>query len=304
MMQFFGFRLRFSLSKGFCIGHHSDCLQIPLPLKDRAFFLKSITTDKINNSEDLIIDGVGFPSEDEACKYGLKIKKSLMICSVKLQKGINVGIEKDKYSLEPSEIERARKDGKLFRGDELGLLIFPEDLQKEFCGVKLYCTDVTSDVSFIEEINRAYEVTRELTEKESLAIELYNLSHFETSLKARFLTLISAIECLAQPRNYDEENQMHINHLIEMTKHTPNLTEKDSMISRLRELKHESISGSCRKLLKKYLGTEAVKLFIPCYKIRSELLHVGKSSEKYNLEQYMPGLDKMVSALILSMVNT
>src|SRR5690606_9637752 len=53
---------------------------------------------------------------------------------------------------------------------------------------------------FEKVFNSAIQLTENLNPRLDLAFELYNTHHFETSIRSRYLQLVSVIECLATPR--------------------------------------------------------------------------------------------------------
>jgi hypothetical protein len=217
--------------------------------------------------------------------------------------GIDVGKDKSASVIGRSLREGAKYEGVLLLDDIHGLCVFPEDLPVRFVSISASVEIGQSAGKFVEEFLKAYELSPEFSSKQSLALELYSLSHFESSLRARFLTLISSVECLSSPEQKGESVIAHLDNLIDMTKQSLQCPETDSIISQLGDLKKESISSSCRKLIARYLGQDAAKLFNNCYDIRSKLVHKGDAPEGINLGVYTPQLDELVSQLIVAAVT-
>lgn len=133
---------------------------------------------------------------------------------------------------------------------------------------------------------------------QQLALDLYNLSHFENASKTRFLTLITVVEVLsvkakrapaalaliADFRKALETSQMSSN-------------EKQRLHDGLGNLKWESIGASCRDFVARYAGPPDVDYFSRCYKARSELVHDGSTKRPEAADPTR--LDELVSKLLI-----
>ena len=69
--------------------------------------------------------------------------------------------------------------------------------------------------------------------------------------------------------------------------------EKDSLISGLGNLKRESISTACRRIVAESVGEEAAQYFSDCYAVRSELLSMTERTGRPQLYDW-GRLDEMV----------
>jgi hypothetical protein len=120
-----------------------------------------------------------------------------------------------------------------------------------------------------------------------LAFELYRLSHFEAAERARFLTLVTAIESVSQAKVRSAEASAHVEKLIGLTRDSglPD-AEIASLVGSLNWLRNESISKTGRDLVEALLGDahyagKVAKTFIQyCYALRSEFVHSGKPSDE------------------------
>lgn len=153
---------------------------------------------------------------------------------------------------------------------------------------------------------QAVEMGLEFTERETLAFELYGLSHFEAAERARFLTLVSAIESLSEAKARTPEAVGHVEKLLELTRDSglPS-PEIASMVGSLKWLRQESISKTCKDFVETFLGDQqyggktAKKFFRDCYTVRSELVHSGKpSGETSGFGTLVAELDRLVSDLL------
>ena len=153
---------------------------------------------------------------------------------------------------------------------------------------------------FVRELVKAYEVNYNLSAKQSLALEISNLSSFEISSRARFLTLVSAVECLCDREARSDTAIQHIRSLTETTSKAELAEgEKQSLLNGLGNLQRESISKSARNLVKKLLGKEAMGLFHTCYEVRSRMLHDGSLADEIEIGSLVNELKDLVTDLLL-----
>lgn len=307
-MPSYGFRIRFLLSEAYRINHNANILQISLPTGDKEVLLKSVSVANIKDSINLAIVGSGFSSEHEADICGRRVKNSLLLCGLRLQMGIDVGKDKarggiTKYGKEWLKKTTGIKEETLLLNDIHGLCVYPEekgvDVRFVSIGFKVHLGQ--SSTKFVEEFKKAYKLSPKLTDKQSLALELYNTSHFESSLRARFLTLVTAIECLCVRATRPKTVLDFLKKLIDTTEGADlEPPERKSLIDGLKNLKTESVRKSCLQLAEKHLGGDAMSLFQECYSIRGGLAHDGKCPGGADIGTYTPKLDKLVSQLILA----
>ena len=166
--------------------------------------------------------------------------------------------------------------------DKYRLTVFQSNLAPKFIrlGTATCMIGVNQD-RFIETFSQLIDVSPNLSERQSLAIELFNSSFFSNSLDTRFIILVMAIEALIE-RDYREEKSLeHINQLIEITENTKDLCrdERKTITDSLITLRQKSIGSSGRRLVskwlrgKKYANKKASDFFYYCYDIRSNLVH-------------------------------
>lgn len=299
-MSNFGFRLRFLFARGRRIELEEKSVRVPLSKLEKAITLKSVGTSKIKDLENLALVGSGFPSEKEARKCGIRLKQSLLILGAKFRLGIDVGKDERKGGVSKFIKEEAKKAGRIILDDIHGLMTYSEELPVNVISLSASGILSMSPKIFIDELIRIFSLNPELSEKQTLALELYNMSHFESSSRARFVTLVSAIEALSMKRMRSESELKHIDILIQLTKKSGlKKSALDSLINALNNLRDESISKACRDQIRSRLGKEAMDQFQIFYNVRSTILHSGKVPEDFELGSGVGKLDKMVSDLLL-----
>jgi hypothetical protein len=135
----------------------------------------------------LAVVATGYRSEDEALRHGQDLMRALQIIGTRLHIGIDPG--KDQL------VENALKEGEQnFIRDVHGLCVYEENLPVRVISVSGSFILGTGADTFIQELTNTYIENPKLSEKQVLALELYNSSHFELSLRARFLTLVTVVE--------------------------------------------------------------------------------------------------------------
>ena len=286
------------------IDHDAESLDIPLSSAGLTLVLRSVSKTSIRESRNLTIRGTGFPSKEEAYICGRRAKKALMLCGARLRTGFDVGKDKATSGVGKVVKERAREMGIRLLDDVHGLSVFPEDMPVRFISARARLTVSRPPTRFVEEFRKAYEMSPEFSDKQSLAVELYSAAQFESSLRARFLTLVIAVECLS---SQEEQSQLvldHVKELMELTKSSFEGPEKGRILSRLGELTKESISKSCKEFVARYLGPEAADLFNECYDARGKIVHDGEPPEGFDLGSYANKLDELVSQLLIAVVTS
>lgn len=272
-------------------------LQLRLHSCENPITLKAVDADKIEKAESLALIGSGFSSEEEANRHGFNLKQALLIVGAILRFGIDPGKEKTNFIVGKVVKEKARDMGYRLLEDTHGLCAYREDIPVLFASSKTSVVSGPKSKTFIDRLIEMYNKNYQLSEKQTLALELYNLSRFEWSQRAKFLTLIIIVEALSERENVSDKELKNINELIKFAKATGL---NNHLVGRLRELKKESISKSCRKLVESHLGREEAKEFNKSYEIRSNILHKGKVPSGVNLSNAIPSLDQLVYNLLLT----
>lgn len=305
-MPTFGFRIKFILPEDKRINCSQNSIKIELPSKHKIQLSAYQSNIAIKNSKNLILKGSGFKTKEEARNIGEKLKNSIMLTSAILQIGIDVGKDKTNFSISKFLKNKAMKSGFRFIEDIHGLHVYQEGTPIQWVSSELTNTIIISNDKFINALQDAFNlVPDKLEEKRYLSLELYSASHFESSLRAKFLILVSVVECLAARDEKSGDVIAFIEELINYTKtnYKESGKEKSNLISRLGNLKRNSISVSCNKLVEYYLGEESMKYFSYCYDIRSKILHDGNPPASTDLGVELPKLDKLASRLIFKIIS-
>ena len=285
-MEDFTFRIRFKLANTCSIDIEKCLIEILMPNNGRTISIKSYEYDKtitIQKSKELVVESSGWKSKQDAHQEGEKCCNALMITFANLRIGADFGIRLPKSFVTDIGLAIFEQQlGNCVLNDEYGLTVFQSNLTPQFTrlGNATYIIGVNQD-RFIETFSQLIYFSPNLSERQHLALELFNSSFFSNSSDTRFIILVMAIEALIE-RDYREEKSLeHINQLIEITENTKDLcrNEKSSITASLVTLRQRSIGSSGRRLVSEYLGgkkyanKKASDFFLYCYDIRSNLVH-------------------------------
>src|SRR5215208_6090498 len=219
----------------------------------------------------------------------------------------------DNYALSAFEYLKKRameESGIRLLNDSHGLVVYEEDAlhPTRFMSVGGEPQGGRPISAFEDYFLQTVHMDLRLTDKETLAFELYGLSHFEVAPRARFVTLISAVETISETKPRSAEALEHVERLIKLTRDSglpP--SEINSILGHLSWLRRESISKAGRDFVDQLLGSNeysgkvAKDFFQYCYNIRSELVHSGKPlDDAVNLGLLVTQLDQLVADLLIA----
>jgi len=245
-----------------------------------------------------------FLTAEDALAAGKPLKQALLLAGLLFDIGIDVGNE----AVLSGPAHRA--DGKVdesLQPDVHGLLVYPEGSSQVwfgFFGEYSVETPITP-ASFQSKIAECFFPKHSIGDKVMLAAQLFSQSFFLTSAKARFITLISAVEVLAEPKESSARIVELVSGLLTTAQAATGVDadEQQSLVDRLRYLKRESIGAACRRLVAKNLGSDKGKLFRKLYDIRSMLVHKGHSPPPDLLSEQLRELQSLVRFLLVKEIN-
>jgi hypothetical protein len=279
-MTTYAFRIRCKLAgDNFDIKENTSLV---LPAPTPPIQVMSVQSKDQLGNRTLILQGGGFSSEEEARAAGMPVKTAVMLAGLLLGVGIDVG---------PNQAQA------------LGLQVVPEINRATTLGITVdrpVLKRPISNSNLEEKVAESYAPDKALTKKQTLATQLYNQSHFQSSDAARFLTLISAIEALADQMSKPQATVALIDRMMEMAAAAGN---PDDLNNGLGNLKQESIRSACRRLVEtsgeKPADTHAARAFARAYKIRSTLLHEGEPPPGTDLAAELYTLDPLIRRVIV-----
>lgn len=261
--------------------------------------LTSFENKKINESKMLKVMYGPF-KEEEIC-----IEK---IRNVYLN--LKYGLIKMGFGLRKENCNGGIKESKLYNGIQM------ENAYIGYKTIKILDSLDKLQFNYIEhlsEIGMRFEyndiLSHDIDDKLIMGFELINYSNLEYSTRVQFLNLITAIEVLKE--EYKKSNNIIniIDRFQEINKLDVNLSEeeKEKVKNGLNNLKNESISFCCEKLIQDYIpdnnycNMKANNFFRKCYKIRSNIIHGKKITGDSNT--YLLELRRMVIDLYDSYIE-
>lgn len=132
-----------------------------------------------------------------------------------------------------------------------------------------------------------------------LAMELFCAARFETTLRSRFIGMVSSLEPLAIQNEYAAEQygpavEKAISSAVESLKETDDIPDevKQSLIGRIRDLRRESVRQAYLRLARQHLEDYEARALDEAYNLRSEMLHDG------NTDPDLPEVVQNVEALV------
>jgi len=312
----YGARIRFFLDPTERLNHEAESLEIKLDgiswrLEPFGNGPENEHPRKINEANHLVLTARGFSSEETAREHGARAKAALSLCGAILRIGIDVG--RDSSDFVPTDYwkEQVRQNtGKQLHNDLHGLTVYPEQPPAILVHGSVTPTVARCFERFEKSLVRAH-TTAAQTPRLQLALELYARSHFEISVRTRFLSLINAVEALAVQQERSEKACVLVGQLAKLVQGSDvEPGDRESMHSTVARMKRESIGQACRRTVESHLGKgmyggkEASQLFGQCYDVRSDLLHEGDVPDSTQLLRGLAGdLDRMVADLLVADVG-
>jgi hypothetical protein len=246
--------------------------------KNEGLSLSCYDSKTLTESTVFVMSCGGFSSEKKAFDQGVKIKKALLMSGPVLRIGLDVGNDRSSSSISTGLKQSVfKKTGVKIIEDVHGLSVYSEDYPTQVMSIS--GSGVTQPWTAEEFLNAILDINsklRDLTEKESLCLELFSASHFEKSERARFITLVLAIESLLEPIKRRKEVAELVGSFLELTNESSLLSqEKASIKGSLQWLYINSISQSLKELAlnylpnKEYNGLPSQKFISKCYDIRA-----------------------------------
>ena len=305
------FRIRFRLPDGSVLKSDTASLRLPTSSVGSDYVLEAVGAKTLNESQWILIkdSGDGFATESKAREAGRTAKNAVMWWGAKARTGVDVGDDTAKAVVTQTYIDLYWEEHGVRLLNELhGLQVYEEDpgLPTQFVAASVEPKVLKSTEDFERHFREAVDRRLELDEKATLAFELYGLSHFEAAERARFLTLISAVETASESKRRGPETVAHVERMIELTRGSGlSKAEIASIVGSLEWLRQESISKSCRDFVETFLGAEqyggksAKKFFQDCYTVRSQMVHSGKASDgTLAFNTLVAELDRLVANLL------
>jgi len=311
-MPTFRFRLRFNIAHKGIISGDCEKYEFNLPNGNPAS-LHAVGANKFSEAKSFVILSGGYSTKQEALDYGFKLKDAVLFYGTIFRVGVDVG--KDKASGFLSKYVKDKifdEHGVVMIDDVHGVTAYSEEHPTSCSSISAAGLINVRDADFLTEklcglINDDYT----LSDQVKLAMELMTSSFFESSSRARFLTLVLAVESILTPEYRPSEVQSVIDDLKERTK-CSNLKEQEisSILGTLNWLYKDSISQSLKKMAQNHLHDKTYedlpsdKFIQKCYEARSKLVHSGVVNEsKHNIGALAANLEVYMKDMLTKLAS-
>jgi len=238
----------------------------------------------IQDATSLVLRGSGWATAAEAERLGRFYRDLLTRSYARLRLGADFGARAGKSWFTKEGLELVSgKTGRPALNDVHGLMVYERTTRPHLIFASMR-GDMVRGVNlnqFLSAFESALNRPREISDRERVALELFNASFFQESVDGRFLLLMSGIEALIEqlPRSDGIiEVVRTLQSQVDAAVHLMEV-EKDSLKAGLGQLKRESIGQAGRRLIRDKIGSRsfddvpADELFGRCYGLRSRLVH-------------------------------
>lgn len=253
----YGAKVRIHLDGGGAIGNVEN---VSVPLSTGAFLtITPARTAPWEGGKKFIVTLEGFPTAAAAEAAGRRLIQALLWMSI----STNFPLRFEYQSYEPAAVyERNRSIG----------------LRMEAFG-ELGCAPELA----LGELHDAYISLETPDEKLLLSMEIFCAARMESSQRAVFLSVVSALEPLASEASYGEPVNAFVTSCVAQLRKSQEIPSeiRQSIEGRLLQLRQESIRQALKRVVGEILpdDPEAVDIIDDAYNLRSQIIHSGAPAD-------------------------
>ena len=297
--QTYMFRLKFRVSHAPAFMHDGETLELPLGRHTQPAILAALTGGRIRDATVFTVKCGGFASDAVALAAGEQTRCALRLALAAMPVGLDIADRPGTLSFGRVVVDEAREKGIELRPDYNGLEVYPDWSSIRFVSIEMRAVVSGPLDAFLDSFAKAYRGNPTVDEDVSLALELFGLSFFESSLRARFVTLISAMESAVHTKPRSSEAQQQVAALIEATESsTLAESEKKTLVAALRNLKRESITSACRTFVERHGRPGDAEVWQKCHNARHKMVHEGQAP--HELPALLPDLESLARRVLLT----
>jgi hypothetical protein len=255
----------------------------------------------------LVVQSDVLPTAEEAMIVGHRAQIAVMIAATRERLGVDFGKEGPtglwmEEGLRMLGVQQGLPEATRLLNDTLGVTAVDATADVRFVSAPTAQAIIGTPVDrFAEAFVQGFELAPSVSDRAGLALELFSVSRFEASLRARFLTLVSAVECITDRIERDDDALELVRSLRQQLESSQiNETDQRQLVGALGDLERRSITSSCKALVAAYCGPEKAQLFGQCYRARSELVHVGQT--EFDIGTHLHGLETLVAETIVGAI--
>jgi hypothetical protein len=308
-MSEFKFRIRITTAPQSRLNVAATELDLALDLRAPVLLKTFGEPRTIADSRELVVLGGPYDDPETAHKDGSRVIEAMGRAFASLRLGVDTAGFRAGAQFGQAGLEwLSQGTEQQILNDDQGLLVFDSGVPTRWAHANAPEVRIGVAPARLGRITNA-ALTRNirLSAKEALSLELYHSSHFEQSGRARFLTLMIAIEAMLEPAPREPAALQLVDAFTEAVAGASGFSEGEqaSLLGSLRYLRDDSISRTGRRLATARLGQRsyarkrADKFFTYCYDLRSAIVHRGQfDSDNGAADLPIGDLDHFVADLI------
>ena len=314
IMPLYNFRLRFNFAEGYRIDSDAEEIELLIsPLGERIRLRSGAIGTPIKDHNQAAVLGGPYTSKDQARAAAEKSKRALLYWAIDQRLGIDFGDGKQRSIFTNEGLAMLEKEhGCPFRNDIHGIDVYEHVEKLKFVNFNVKATVGEYPPNLISTFQREYLNSRQLTEKQVLASEIYASSFFDVSSRSRFITLVTAVEALLEPLKHSDEVEALVEELKATTQKSKiDTPTRESIIGSLERLRHQSIGQAGRMLADRLISNEffdgqsSADFFTRCYDLRSQILHRGTiEDDSVDIWHLANVMESFVAGLLLAALNS
>lgn len=241
----------------------------------------------------LVVRGMAYESREAALAAAQLVRDRLLAFAVRSRLGIDLGDDRLRGRFTPSGLaDLEAQYNQPVMNDRHGVEVWESAVSTLFVDLPMINSALIGGERFLQSFRELLGGPSPFAGKEALAAELFTLSHFDTSFRSRFLTLMTALESLLSPAprsksmlDFIDETQKRLKEWPVNEKSPQEIDARNLLASGLHGLKKASIGQAGSTLAgdllgsRTYMDKSAAEFFSFIYKIRSKIVHSGKASD-------------------------
>jgi hypothetical protein len=308
-MPEYRFRLKFHLSEDTYINSDAEEVTLARAGSGPRIWLTGGRGTSIKKVSWPMILGGPFATEGEAHAAAERTWQGVLVWAVRNRVGIDLGGRPPRGGITAS--------GRAFFQDRIGRPVRHDvhgiDVYEHHGGPTVFIGvgDARLRVGrvpgpLVDQMTAEFVAPRSLNPKQLLAAEILSASYFDLMDRSRFITQMTAIEALLEPRERSAAAQAVVVRWIKSVSRNARLDQgtKAAMRGSLEWLKHESIGQAGRALAARLLKGKVYndqppdRFFRVCYDVRSSILHDGREPRGVNFERIRSEAQRLVCDLV------
>lgn len=289
------FRIKFKTCESYGINCDSNELLYEINRFNCDIKLTTNGTSSLKNAKYLYVSANGLNSYELAQNVCNTANNALITTSALLDLGFDVPRFSPKSYWGKRIVEDFKNEGTILHNDNFGTTIYEYEEGQTiryggFSGNPVFLCNVNKfNEYFISCLEKG-----KIDERVLLGLKIINETRLMHNILARYVLIMSCIECVANRLPVSSVTKTKINELLKIIKDCDEWNEKQNLMSALGKLKKESISQACYRTISDVLGDEKGQEFKYHYVNRSKIIHEGIVPKDLDIECEEPKLRNLI----------